>query len=115
VLTLGKLCAQWNYLTVRIMLIASKDRDIVSSAAVDYMMYSGFVVMAYHWARMAFVAVEKLKKGNGAETPDFYRAKIETAEFYFQRILPRAKGHADAALAPSSSVMKTPIENFQML
>jgi maltose/moltooligosaccharide transporter len=29
---LSKLCAQWNYLTVRIMLVASKDRDIVSAA-----------------------------------------------------------------------------------
>jgi len=106
VLQLGKLCAQWNYLTVRLMLTANKDRDIVSSAAVDFLMYSGYVVMAYMWARMAFVSMDKLKKGNGTETPDFYRAKIETAEFYFQRILPRSKGHADSMLAPSSSVMK---------
>ena len=75
-------------------------------------MYSGYVTMAYFWALMARTAIAKLKKGDGAETPEFYRTKIETAEFYFQRILPRAKAHADAMTAPTTSVMQTPIENF---
>jgi alkylation response protein AidB-like acyl-CoA dehydrogenase len=111
-LTLGKLAAQWNYLTVRLMLSASRDRDIVSSAAYDFLMYSGYVTMGYFWALIARKAHEKLKKGDGAETAEFYRTKIETAEFYFQRILPRAKAHADAMTAPTTSVMQTPIENF---
>jgi hypothetical protein len=75
-------------------------------------MYSGYVTMAYFWALMAKTALEKLKKG-GAETPEFYKTKLETAEFYYARILPRAKGHADAMVAPTSSVMKTHIDNFQ--
>jgi alkylation response protein AidB-like acyl-CoA dehydrogenase len=111
-LTLGKLVAQWNYLTVRLMLVASRDRDIVSSAAYDFLMYSGYVTMGYFWALQARTAHEKLKKGDGMETAEFYRTKIETAEFYFQRILPRAKAHADAMTAPTTSVMQTPIENF---
>jgi alkylation response protein AidB-like acyl-CoA dehydrogenase len=111
-LTLGKLCAQWNYLTVRIMLSATRDRDIVSSAAYDFLMYSGYVTMGYFWALMAKTALEKLKKG-GAEAPEFYKTKLETAEFYFARILPRAKAHAEAMVAPTSSVMKTHIDNFQ--
>jgi alkylation response protein AidB-like acyl-CoA dehydrogenase len=111
-LTLGKLAAQWNYLTVRLMLVAARDRDIVSSAAYDFLMYSGYVTMGYFWALIARKAHAKLKHGDGAETAEFYRTKIETAEFYFQRILPRAKAHADAMTAPTASVMQTPIENF---
>ena len=61
------------------------------------------------------MAAEKLKKGNGSETPEFYKTKLETAEFYFERILPRAKAHADSMLAPTSSVMQTPIEHFEFV
>ena len=109
---LSKYAAQWNYLTVRIMLTATKDRDVVSSAAVDFLMFSGYVTMAYFWALMAAKSFEKLERGDGQETPEFYRAKVQTAEFYFDRLLPRAKSHADAALAPTRSVMQLPIEHF---
>ncbi|MEY4577255.1 MAG: hypothetical protein RL701_1958 [Pseudomonadota bacterium] len=108
---LTKYCAQWNIMTVRIMLTATKDRDIVSSAAVDFLMFSGFVSLAYYWARMAAVSYEKLATG-GQESPEFYTAKIQTAEFYFDRILPRAKGHAEAALAPTRTIMQLDVEHF---
>jgi alkylation response protein AidB-like acyl-CoA dehydrogenase len=112
ILQLTKLCAQWNYLTVRIMLVANKDRDIVSSAAADFLMYSGYVTMAYFWAMMAAKSFEKLAKGDGSETPEFYKAKIQTAEFYFERLLPRTKGHAESMLSPTKSVMQMDIEHF---
>jgi hypothetical protein len=109
--TLGKLCAQWNWLTTRLMLSARKDRDMIGSAAVDYLMYAGYVSLAYNWALMAEKSFEKLEKG-GMETPEFYRAKIQTAEFYFERLLPRAQAHAEGMLAPSKSVMQLPIDHF---
>jgi alkylation response protein AidB-like acyl-CoA dehydrogenase len=109
---LSKYAAQWNYLTVRLMLSAARDRDVVSSAAVDFLMFSGYVTMAYFWALMAAKSYEKLERGDGQETPEFYTAKIQTAEFYFDRLLPRAKAHADSALAPTRSVMQLPVEHF---
>jgi alkylation response protein AidB-like acyl-CoA dehydrogenase len=109
---LTKYSAQWNYLTLRLALVARKDRDMVSSAAVDFLMYSGYVSLAYFWALMAQKSFEKLADKSGAESDDFYRAKIQTAQFYFERLLPRAKGHADSMLAPSSSVMQLPVEHF---
>ncbi|MBD0180023.1 acyl-CoA dehydrogenase C-terminal domain-containing protein, partial [Acinetobacter baumannii] len=42
------------------------------------------------WAQQAVVASEKLEAGNGQETPEFYKAKIKVADFYFDRLLPRA-------------------------
>ena len=116
--TLARRTAQWNVLTTLIMLRASKDREQVGSSSVDYLMYSGFVMMAYFWALQASKAAELLAysegEGKGKESNDFYTAKIQTAEFYFARLLPRADGHYSAALAPTSAVMQMPQELFQM-
>src|SRR5690606_5692773 len=109
---LAKLCAQWNALTVRIMLAARKDRDIASSASVDFLMFSGYVMMAYFWAQQAAVASAKLTSGDGAETPEFYKAKIKTADFYFERLLPRAQGHAEAMVNPSKTLTTLAAEHF---
>ena len=109
---LTKLCAQWNTLTVRIMLAARKDRDVVSSASIDFLMFSGYVMMAYFWAQQAAVASAKLAAGNGSEIPEFYKAKIKVADFYFERLLPRTQGHAEAMVNPSKTMMSLAPEHF---
>ena len=109
---LTKICAQWNALTVRIMLAARKDRDVVSSASVDFLMFSGYSMMAFYWAQQAAVASEKLASGTGSETPEFYKAKIKTADFYFERLLPRSQGHAESMVNPSKTMMALEAEHF---
>ena len=47
-------------------------------------------------------------EGKGKDSKDFYTAKIQTAAFYFARLLPRADSHYSAALAPASAVMQLP-------
>jgi hypothetical protein len=108
---LARLAAEWNVLTVRVMLSARKDRDVVSAACYHFLMYSGYVTMAYFWALQAAVASEKLSEG-GAEKPEFYKAKLYTTRFYFDHILPRADGHAAAMTRPAKSLTKMPIESF---
>ncbi len=110
--SLAKRALQWNVLTTRIMLRAVKDRELVGSASVDYLMYSGYVMMAYFWALQASRAAASLDSGKGAEEPTFYRAKLQTAEFYFERLLPRADGHRKGALAPTRSVMQIDKDHF---
>lgn len=110
---LSKLSAQWNMLTLRVMLNARKDREIVASASYDFLMYSGYATMAYFWAVQAAVAFEKLEKG-GDETPEFYQAKIHTAEFYFERLLPRAKGHIAGIVASPKALMQMDNDSFAM-
>jgi alkylation response protein AidB-like acyl-CoA dehydrogenase len=110
--TLAWRAIQWNGLTTRIMLRARKDRELVGSASFDYLMYSGYVMMAYFWALQAARAAELSANGQGKESTDFYRAKIQTATFYFERLLPRADGHRSGALAPTSSVMQVDKEHF---
>jgi hypothetical protein len=103
---------QWNVLTGRIMLRAPKDRELVGSASFDYLMYSGYVMMAYFWALQAAKATELLANGKGKESAEFYTAKIQTAEFFFERMLPRANAHRKGALAPTRSVMQMDKEHF---
>ncbi len=109
---LTKLCAEYNALTLRLAVAAKrKDREIISAASDDYLMYSGYLMMAYHWARMAAVAFDKMK--NGGEQPyEFYLAKTQTAEFYFEKILPRTQGLAESMMAPSESMTDMDIEHF---
>ena len=71
---LFKLITEWQVLTFRIMGGASKDRDYVGSASVDYVMYSGYIVMAYMWAKMAQTAYEKIESGEGDLA--FYQPKL---------------------------------------
>ncbi|OUS23166.1 acyl-CoA dehydrogenase [Thalassotalea sp. 42_200_T64] len=101
---LSKATANWQQYTLRLAFKAKKDRDIIGAASVDYLMYSGYVTMAYFWAQMAQAAYEKL--ATDVENRDFYRAKIKTAEFYFERMLPRTKSLAVTMMADPKTLMQ---------
>ncbi|MGV2872714.1 acyl-CoA dehydrogenase C-terminal domain-containing protein [Colwellia sp. E150_009] len=101
---LSKAVANWQQYSLRLAMKAKNNRDIVGSASVDYLMYSGYIVMAYFWAQMAQSAYEKLAEG--VENRDFYRAKIKTAEFYFERMLPRTKSLAKTMMADPKTLMQ---------
>lgn len=96
--------ANWQQYSVRLALKAKKDRDVVGSASVDYLMYSGYIIMGYFWAQMAQTAYEKL--AGDVDNRDFYRAKIKTAEFYFDRLLPRTKSLAKTMMADPKTLMQ---------
>jgi len=110
---LSKNVINWQQYSIRLALKAKKDRDIVGSASVDYLMYSGYIMMAYFWAKMAQAAYEKL--AGEVENRDFYRAKIKTAEFYFERILPRTKSLAKTMMANPKSLMQLDEELLSFL
>ena len=69
-----------------------------------------------HWStpidREVMAAYQKLAQGNGSEKPEFYKAKVGMARFYFDHILPRAKGHATSMVKPSRSLTRLPVESF---
>jgi len=43
---------EWQALTYRIAMQARKDRDVIGSASVDFLMYSGYASLAHHWLIM---------------------------------------------------------------
>jgi alkylation response protein AidB-like acyl-CoA dehydrogenase len=107
---LAKLNKEWGDLTMKIGMTSMQNRDEVGSASVDYLMYSGYATLALLWAQMAKVAQTNLAAGTTEE--DFYGAKVKTARFYFQRILPRTATHAISMVAGADSLMELDAEHF---
>ncbi len=109
---LAALNKEWGELTMKIGMAAMKDREMVGAASVDYLMYSGYACLAYFWADMARVAAEKLAAGTAEE--GFYKAKLQTARFYYQRILPRVRTHVEAILSGADNLMEMDADNFAL-
>ena len=105
---LAKLNAEWGELTMGVGMKAMQDREEVGAASVDYLMYSGYVTLAYLFARAAKQASISLEGDDKA----FYSAKLNTARFYYQRLLPRTKAHAQMIQAGASSLMAISSEDF---
>jgi hypothetical protein len=78
----------------RIVLAELKeDPNVALGASFEYMMQTGYLFGGWHLGRSALVAFERLK--NGSDNP-FYEAKIGTAQYYGEQILPRCAAHAGA-------------------
>ncbi|MFT5636375.1 MAG: alkylation response protein AidB-like acyl-CoA dehydrogenase [Cognaticolwellia sp.] len=106
---LGTYVKQWQEITANVGKKAMVNADEIGGASVDYLMFAGYVTLAYFWARMAAVAHSKLENGDDKA---FYQAKIHTCEFYFKRILPRAQGHAACIEGGVDSMMALSSEDF---
>ncbi len=107
---LKKLNDEWGSITMKIGMKAMKNKDEVGAASVDYLMYSGYVALAYFWAKMAQIAQTKLKEGTSEKA--FYNSKIVTAKFYYQRILPRTNSLVATMLSGSDNLMTLDEEDF---
>ncbi|MGA8277194.1 MAG: acyl-CoA dehydrogenase C-terminal domain-containing protein [Rhodanobacteraceae bacterium] len=97
---------QWSDLTREIGERAARDPEEIGVAAVDYLFYSGYVALAYFWARSVVAA------DTSAQSATVGEAKRHTARFYFARILPRTHAHAAAIRADAASVMGMPDAQF---
>ena len=62
----------------------------LGAAATDYLYYSGYITLAYMWARNVAALA------NSSQQEAFKQAKRDTAKFYFARILPRSLTHKAA-------------------
>lgn len=107
---LAKLNKEWGELTAQIGKQAAQNPDAVGAAAVDYMYFSGYVTLAYLWARM--VAVSKQALANGTTETDFYDAKIKTAQFYFSKLLPRTRTYVARIDSGAEPYMSMNVDQF---
>ncbi|SDT26726.1 hypothetical protein SAMN05216421_3322 [Halopseudomonas xinjiangensis] len=107
---LSQLNAQWGEQVQKIAMRSMQNREEVGAASMDFLMYSGYVTLAFFWLKMAVGAQEKLSAGTSEE--DFYKAKLATQEFYFKRLLPRAQAHLAALEAGADTLMQMTAEQF---
>lgn len=108
--SLTRLHTEWLVLTAHIGARAQHNPDEVGAASVDYLMYCGYIFMGYLWARAAKTALEAL--AIGSQEQDFYRAKLATARFYFERILPRTLSLAATINSGADNMMNLAAEYF---
>jgi alkylation response protein AidB-like acyl-CoA dehydrogenase len=102
---LAALNKEWGELAMHVGLAAMNNPEEVGAASVDFLMFSGLVTFGYWWARAAAVSLPK------ADQP-FYGAKVKTARFYFQRILPRTQAHAAALKTGANNLLDLDADHF---
>lgn len=93
VFPLAKAFAKLQQATAVIAQKGLKNPDEAAAAASDYLRLFAYVALGYLWAVMAKTAQSR------QEDSAFHRAKLRTARFYVQKILPAGDAHFKAILA----------------
>ena len=75
-------------------------KDDASAACNDYLKALGFVSIAHAWIKVLEVSFKEYDSNKS-----FYEDKIQTANFYFKRVLPRAESHFKTATSGSDYIM----------
>ena len=76
-------------------------KDDVSAACNDYLKVLGYIGLAHSWLKILKVSYEKLDTNKS-----FFQDKINTAIYYFDKILPRVQSHYLSAITGSKTLMK---------
>jgi len=75
-------------------------KDDASAACNDYLKALGFVSIAHAWIKVLEVSYKDYEQNKS-----FYDDKIQTANFYFKRVLPRVESHFKTASSGSDYIM----------
>ena len=75
-------------------------KDDVSAAANDYLKVLGLVATAHAWIKVLEVSYKDYENNK-----KFYEEKIQTANFFFNRVLPRVESHYLTATSGSKYIM----------
>jgi len=75
-------------------------------------MYSGYIVLAYFWTQAAVSAHRLLDAGEGDSV--FLEAKLFTARFYMERLLPRTRSLAVTMLSGADNLMDLDESHFSL-
>jgi len=99
---LAEAVALWLELTDLAAERSASDPALVGAVAVDYLLLGGYVSVGYMFAMSAQAAQAQL--GADSSEQAFYNAKIQTARFYFDKLLPRIYAHAASIRNGSASL-----------
>jgi acyl-CoA dehydrogenase len=84
--------------------------DNAGAGATDYMHLFGLVALGYMWGRMARAANAKLARREGDAAR--MTAKLATARFFMEHMLPETATHLARIKAGAASLMELPAEAF---
>jgi hypothetical protein len=89
---------------------AREDRSVAGAASVNFLMLLGYLCGGWLMAQSALKASAALDSGSG--DAGFLKAKIVTARFYCEHLLPRAGACLDAIEAGPDSIMALAEDQF---
>jgi hypothetical protein len=95
----------WSTVTQEIAEKVAINPEAMGASSYDYLFLSAYSCLAYWLAQSASIASEQ-------NDIAFATAKLETARFYFARILPRAQQHASIIRSNSDTLMNLDSELF---
>tara|TARA_B100000029_G_scaffold18421_1_gene18618 strand:- start:19 stop:1788 length:1770 start_codon:yes stop_codon:yes gene_type:complete len=75
-------------------------KDDVNAACNDYLRVLGYIALGYSWLKILDISYKELNNNK-----IFFEDKIETANFFFNRVLPRIDSHYKSAISGSSYIM----------
>jgi hypothetical protein len=108
---LGKALGHLQQATVWFMQNAIGKPDNAGAGATDYMHLMGLVALAYMWCRIAEAARAKLA-ADPADPGGRMAAKLVTARFFMERMLPETATRLARIEAGAAAVMELPAEAF---
>lgn len=89
---------------------AMANPDNAGAASTDYMHLFGLVAFGYMWAKMVKAAQAKLNAGAGDKA--YYEAKLVTARFYMERIMPETQLRLARIQTGADTIMTLPEDAF---
>ncbi len=84
--------------------------DNAGAGATDYMHLFGLVALGYMWCKIVEASLAKLPQANGAAA--YYNAKLTTARFFMDRMLPETATRLARIQSGAASTMELPDEAF---
>jgi alkylation response protein AidB-like acyl-CoA dehydrogenase len=94
---------EWRELSSAVIAASQRDVQEIGAVSVDFLQYSAYVLLAGFWLQAAARAQDALEAGSGEAA--FYQAKLQSADFYLRRVLPRASAHRESLLGGADCLM----------
>jgi alkylation response protein AidB-like acyl-CoA dehydrogenase len=86
---------------------AKTNPQAVYAGAVNYLQLAGVVLCGWQLARAMMVSLDSMD-----QDPAFHAAKVVTARFYAEAVLPTATGLAQAVIAGGDTIAQAPVDMF---
>jgi butyryl-CoA dehydrogenase len=85
--------------TLQVARVGMARPEEAGAAASDYLRLFGLTILAYLWARMAEISLPQV------DSDPFHKAKVLTAKFYMERLLPQTGALLSAIMAGGKTMM----------